>query len=135
MAHANDPLRRSLDRVGDQVAGCQDCDIYEQIRYTELGTLQTSRLVIYHQIPTSRCKLGYLLKLNYHISFFYIRHLDSYSKRPISPIREAVNLLKSLVKYVFLALTGRKHVLYCLCILVRRAGSFAARFSAPDSWP
>jgi len=59
----NDPLRHSLDRVGDSFSSCGDIDLALTSLDLGLGTGQFPTLRLTHIIPPSRLEFDYLLKL------------------------------------------------------------------------
>jgi glycosyltransferase involved in cell wall biosynthesis len=63
-----DEYRLKLDRVGNSLGGSGDQDIYFRVASLSLDTAYSERLVVYHQIPQSRTKFSYLLKLNFRMT-------------------------------------------------------------------
>ena len=129
MATSNDAERRRLDRTGDSLMGGQDYDIFHQVQAIGLGGLESPALVVYHHIPTTRCQPLYLRKLNYCVCYYYYYWNHRFGERaPLQLGREFAKFAVFLAKAPFDLIMG-KHPDYVRCLLARRTGTLAAKFS------
>jgi glycosyltransferase involved in cell wall biosynthesis len=123
MSRTDDTQRFSLDRVGNGLQGGQDYDIYHHVGFTNRGALDTPRLVVYHHIPRSRWKLGYLFRLNFNICYYCIRWELSFSDRKLRRVaRESINFVRCMAELPYDGMVKGKPFLQCLCKFIRQVG-------------
>ena len=123
LAAVSDIDRLRLDRTGDDLAGCQDADIFAFVEKQERGLIETEELIVYHHIPENRLRLPYLLRLNYAMLKSYAL-LDVLSGNG-GNFRVGAGLLnfgRQLLGLVGECLTGRKRLPHALCLAAREAG-------------
>jgi hypothetical protein len=63
-----DAERLKLGHVGNALGGLEDRDILSRIALLGRDTAYSERLLVYHQIPESRTRLRYLVRLNFRMS-------------------------------------------------------------------
>ena len=123
LASLSDTSRTRLGRTGDDLAGCEDADMFRFVEKQGRGLIETEELVVYHHIPRQRLRLPYLLRLNYAMlkSYAYLDELMGNG----ADFRTGAELLKfgrQLPGLALECLTGRKALPHAMCLAARQAG-------------
>ena len=102
-----DPRRRTLDRAGSKLVSGGDNDIVITVMKHGATMGYFPDLVLTHLIPTARCEVGYLVRLNRAMSKSWMQLLTIHGINPWSPIpRWSLPLRKAKAWLTYRAWSG-----------------------------
>lgn len=92
--------RLSCGRSGTTLFGCEDNDLWGEISHLGLETAVSNRVKLRHQIPAERMRTGYLVRLNFSMSYsFGVMHaMNGQGRAPESWYRQASGAFRHLGK-------------------------------------